>query len=520
MAGKLKSMSQVKQLLLLHKNGASIKRIARCTGMSKNTVRSYLRKLHALKAHIDELLLLDDPLLEKQFSDGNPAYKDGRFEQIKVLLPDYVVQLDKFKLTKKVLWEEYRQAYPDGYGYTQFCHHLNQYLKTRKPTMVLTHHPAEKLFVDFAGRKLSYVNPQTGEVIPCNVFVACLPFSDHSFVMAVHSQSVEDFIYALVNCLEYLGGSTQMLVTDNLKSAVIKADRYEPDLNRALEDCCNHYGIRLTPTRTFSPQDKAMVENQVKLIYARIFAPLRNRTFFSLSDLNKAIMQYNRRHNQTRMQQRPYCREENFLANEKPLLKPLPATRFELKYYAKYTVAKNNHILLTKDKHYYSVPYRYIGQKVEVIYTHDMVRIYPRDGGVIVHLRDRRAGKYSTIKEHLCSHHQHYLDRSPQYYMDKAQAVSTPLYELIRLLFAGGRCPEQNYRTCDGLFSLQRKTSSMIFDQACQQALSCQCYSYRFVRKLIDQYQKNNLQGEEPKALPQHSNIRGKDYYQQLSIDF
>lgn len=137
-----------------------------------------------------------------------------------------------------------------------------------------------------------------------------------------------------------------------------------------------------------------------------------------------------------------------------------------------------------------------------------------------MHPRDRRAGKYSTIKEHLCSHHQHYLDRSPQYYMDKAQAVSAPLYELIKLLFAGGRCPEQNYRTCDGLFSLQRKTSSMIFDQACQQALSCQCYSYRFVRKLIDQYQKNNLQGEEPKALPKHSNIRGKDYYQQLSIDF
>jgi hypothetical protein len=339
--------------------------------------------------------------------------------------------------------------------------------------------------------------------------------------MAVPSQGVEDFVFALVCCLRFLGGSPQILVTDNLKSAIIKANRYEPDINQALEDCCNHYGITILPTRVASPQDKALVENQVKLVYSRIFARLRNQPFFSLHSLNQAIAEKNKCHNQTRMQNKPFCREENFLANEKPLLRPLPDTLFELKYYAFYKVAKNNHIHLTRDLHYYSVPYQYIGEKAKVIYTHTLVHIYVRNTLVAVHQRERTPGKYSTIKEHLCSHHQHYLDRSPSYYMDRAKDMSEALYRLIKLLFEGGRPPEQNYRSCDGFFSLYRKTEPEIFNKACQEAISCQCYSYKFVQKIIDNYKVYHPQQQQtPVPLPNHKNIRGKEYYKQLNINF
>jgi transposase len=521
MAGKVKPMSQIKQLLQLHKKGESKKQIARCLGISKNTVKSYLQKLYQLKAGIDDLLLLEDPELEKKFHEGNPAYKGSRFEHLKGRIDSFEKELKEVGVNKRLLWEEYRMSYPDGYGYTQFCHHLNQQIIARKPTMVLIHKPGEKLFVDFAGKMLSYIDPKTGEIIKCPVFVACLPYSDYCFTIAVPSQKVEDFIFALVCCLKFLGGSPEILVTDNLKAAVIKANRYDPDINQALEDCCNHYGITILPTRVVSPKDKALVENQVKLVYSRIFARLRKQTFFSLQALNQAISEKNKCHNQTRMQKKPFCREENFLANEKPLLKPLPDEPFELKYYANYKVAKNNHIHLTKDLHYYSVPYQYTGEQTKVIYTNTLVRIYVRGTLVAVHPRNKSQGGYSTIKEHLCSHHRYYLDRSPGYYMNKAKSMTEDLFQLIKLLFEGGRPPEQNYRTCEGIFSLYRKTDPDIFIRACQEAISCQCYSYRFLRKVIDNF-KNDIpeQQNEPRPLPDHQNIRGKEYYKQLNINF
>ena len=212
-----------------------------------------------------------------------------------------------------------------------------------------------------------------------------------------------------------------MLIPDNLKSAIIKANRYEPTVNRALEDFANHYNTTVVPARSRKPKDKALVENQVRLIYNRVYAKLRNQQFFDLHTLNQAIKDKNMDHNQTRMQLRSYCREEHFLSKEKHLLQPLPQTSFELKHYREYKVAQNNHIFLGQDKHYYSVPYTYIGQKAKVIYTHTMVRIYINGKQVATHIRDYRNGKYSTEEEHLCSTHKHYLNRSPGYYMEKAK---------------------------------------------------------------------------------------------------
>lgn len=496
------------------------KSIARTLGISRNTVKSYVDKLSQIGMDIGALLALEDPELEKKFHSGNPAYKQDRFGHFKARLDYFEKELSRHGVTRTVLWEEYKLDYPLGYGYTQFCYHLNQQLVARNPSMVLTHQPGEKLFVDFAGKKLSYVDRETGEIIWCSVFIACLPYSDYSFVFAVRSQKIEDFIYALTQCLEYLGGVPLILVPDNLKAAVIKASKYEPDINRALEDFCNHYNMGIIPARAARPKDKALVENQVKMAYSRIYAKIRNMQFFDLSSLNQAIATYNRRHNQTRMQQKPYCREECFLANEKQHLQALPEEAYEIRYYRELKVAKTNHIRLSCDKHYYSVPYRWIGEQVKVIYTRSMVRIYAKGEQIAIHPRDYRPYGYSTIREHLCSHHRHYFDRSPAYYIERAGKMTNELQQIVELLFQGGRFPEQNYKTCDGLFNLYRKTRPDIFLRACKEVLECKTYSYHFLLKVIENMNKSPEVETPPVALPVHENIRGKEYYQQLNLNF
>lgn len=523
MAGKPKSMSTIKQLLRLHKKGMNKKTIARSLNISKNTVKTYLEKLEQSKMDINSLLALEDPILEAKFHPGTPAYKDNRYEHFKDNVKYFLKELKRKGVTQQLLWEEYIADYPEGYSRSQFCFHLSQHLKASKPSLVLQHQPGEKLYVDFAGRKLHYIDQQTGELIYCQVFIACLPYSDYSFTIAVKSQSVEDFIYALGQCLHFLGGVPEVLVTDNLKSAIVKANRYEPDINRALEDFANHYGMTVIPTRAGKPKDKAMVENQVKMKYTWIYARLRNMQFFNLADLNKAIWEKNRDQNQTRMQQKPYCREERFLADEKKFLKPLPDQPFELKYYRELKVAKNNHVYLSQDKHYYSVPYSYIGKKVKVIYTRKMVYIYHRGKQIAVHIRNFSKGTYSTEKSHLCSTHRHYLDRSPDYYIQRAQKASNDLYQLFVLIFKQDKHPEQLYRTCDGLLNLHRKNSKLNpqgFNKACQIAIKHKVYTYQFLANII----KNKMtdqeeEQQEKQALPEHKNIRGKEYYSQTTLN-
>ena len=526
MAGKPKPMSQIKQLLLLYQQGKGRKTIARTLGMSKNTVKEYLRKLEDIIANgkgtvtIDALVKLENPVLEVKFHAGNPAYKDDRYEHFKGQLDYFINELKRKGVSKNLLWEEYRQQRTDGYSYSQFCFHLQQQQVAAKPSMVLEHMPGEKLFIDFAGKKLHYINKETGELIECQVFVACLPYSDYSFVMAVKSQCSEDFLYALACCLAYLGGVPLALVPDNLKSAVVKANRYEPKINQALEDFANHYGTTVVPARAKKPQDKALVENQVKLIYSRVYAKLRNMTFFDIESLNQAIAEKAKEHNQTRMQQKPYCREERFLAEEKKHLMPLPAERFELKYYKELTVAKNNHIYLSQDKHYYSVPYKLIGQKAKIIYTRSMVYIFSKGKQVAVHIRGFKKGGYTTNKEHLCSQHRHYRDRSPGYYIQQAKKRSEALHELVSLIFNQNRYPEQLYKTCDGLFSLHRMAEADPFEKACKIAIEHQSYSYMFVKNILENNMTNPQEDIPDKPLPDHRNLRGKEHYQQLELNY
>jgi transposase len=525
MAGKITSMSKIKQMLLLLKASKGVKTIASITGISRNTIKSYKVRLGKMDASIDDLLLLDDPELESLFHAGNPAYSDKRFDTLKLLLDDYIKELENPKnhLTRYTLWQEYRSENPEGYGYSQFCYHLGQHQSASHPTMVLHSSPGDKLLVDFAGDTLSYVDIATGEVITCQVFVACLQHTDYAFAMAVHSQTIDDFIYALSCCLRALGGVPVQIVSDNLKTAITRADRYEPSINQVLWDMANHYGFVVNPTRVRKPRDKALVEDQVKLVYHRVYARIRKQTFHSLSELNAAIKKHVTAHNQTRMQRYPHTREERFLSVEKPCLKPLPDTAFEIKYYVKMKVSTNNHIYLARDKHYYSVPYQWIGWKVKVAYTHTMVWIYADGQQTVTHLRSFGPDPYTTNKNHLCSTHQHYLNRSPEYYINLAKRKNPVLGELFECLFNdSSRAPEQLYKSCEGMLSLHKKTEPELFERACQLAIAEQQLSYGFLKKVIaNKALINYSTALKAKPLPKHENVRGAAYYaQQLELNF
>ncbi|MDR0286233.1 MAG: IS21 family transposase [Clostridiales bacterium] len=506
-------MSKIKQLIQLHESGESNRQIALMLGLNKGTVNDYVNKLKSGGMSVPELLEMDEPVLEGKFSAGTAAFTDPRFEQFKEHLPYFEKELGRKHVTRHLLWKEYLEKYPSGYRYTQFCYHLNQQLIARCPTAILKHEAGEKLFVDFAGDTLEYINIETGEAVKVQVFIACLPYSDYTFTMAVRTQSTDDFLYALSCCLNHLGGCPQILVPDNLKAAVVKADKYEPDLNRLMEDFANHYSFVVCPTRVRHPKDKAKVEAQVRIIYSRVYAKLRNQQFFSLEELNRALAEKTMEHNQTRMQRLDYSRQERFLADEKEKLRPLPETGFEKKYYKELTVENNCCICLRRDNHYYSVPYVYIGEKAQVIYTRTLVKIFCRNSLVATHERTVGFG-YTTVSEHLCSTHRFYRERNPEYYIQAAGKKSSILKELVTVIFSHPkRPPELSYKTCDGLLSLSRKSDPVRFEKACKIAMDTQKYSYRFVQSLLEGKSLLMEKQENYKPLPQTKIVRGKHYY-------
>jgi len=516
MAGKITLMSTVKQVLIKHHKGDSIRSIARHLSISRNTVKSYLAKSATLGMSFEQLAALDDIALESKFHAGNPAYSDCRHDILMENMNHYCNELKHKGVTRQLLWEEYSQQLDSHYSYSQFCYHMEQHLKARKPTMVLHHNAAEKLMIDFSGHTMNYTDMSTGEVIPCQLYIATLPYSNYIFVKACATQGLQDFVLCTKKCLEFLGGVPQALVTDNLKSAVNKSNRYEPQINDTFIKLANHYGTTVFPTRSYKPKDKAMVELMVKNIYTHVKAKLRNTPFFSLEELNEAISIKTIEFNQRRRQKNPYTREEEFVASEKPLLKPLPVAPFEIEYMRQYKIAQNNHFCLSEDKHYYSVPYQYIGKKVQVRYTHITVKIYHNRELIAQHLRDKSLGKYSTSKEHLCSAHQAYMDRSPEYYIQRAQKNNVTLSDFITRLFnQKDKYPEQLYKTCDGLFNLGKKYRyTGAFTQACQTAIEQKIYSYMFIKNILDNKMVGaNAASAENRPLPQHPNIRGQDYY-------
>ena len=362
--------------------------------------------------------------------------------------------------------------------------------------------------MDYCGKKLAVVDKQTGEVQWMEVFVGILPCSCLTFIEATRSQQREDFISSINHCFQFLGGSTRAIVPDNLKSAVFRASRYEPILNKTLKDLALHYGCVINPTRSYSPQDKAMVEGAVRLVYQRIYFPMRNMTFFSLDELNSELQKELVKYNDFLMETYQASRRKLFIELEQPHLQPLPPAPYQIKHYKRAKVQKMGYIYLSDTKNYYSVPYRYIGKQVELQYNQQTIEIYCQSDRIASHKRDYRPGQYVTIKEHMSSSHQFYNDWSPEYFAHLAKGIGSKTVLYISLLIKQQDYPETGYKQALGILSLKKAFDKHRIEKACAIALTHDRYSYRTIKRILE---KNIDKAIEPKTkqifIPIHINI-------------
>lgn len=515
MAGITLEMNTVQQIGLMYKQGVKIKTIARNLSLSKNTVKKYLREMELIKSTQEE----DDCKTDND-SISNEEHLEGersRLEILQTYFPDYEDLLKQTGMTLHLLWQRYKENHTEGYEYSQFCYHYQKYNVTRQAVMHFEHEYGDRLYLDFAGKKLSYVEPGTGEIIECEFFVAVQGGSQETYARAALSQQKADFIGCVQEALFYYGGVPKVLIPDNLKSAVTKASRYDPTLNEDFLSMANHYQCTVMPARSLKPRDKSLVERHVAILYTRVYTRLHGQTFFSLHELNEAIGKCVEGHNRMLFQGKDYSRRILFDTYEKEALSPLPANRFELKDFVFATVMKNCHIQYRVDKHYYSAPYRFIGEKVKVAVGVSTVEIYRKDTRVAIHARDRRPYKYTSEKDHLPSEHQYVSDWNPDKFIQWGERIDPSVSEYIRKILDRPAYPETLYRGCSGILQFEKKIGKARLVAACKLGLHLQSYSYTFIQGVLSRNTESiELEENIISIEVEHENIRGTAYFKSL----
>jgi transposase len=511
MAGKRIDIMDLRQLIRLKKDGLSNRQVAEMLSVSRNTINGYVRRVVAYSLNYAELLSLKDNELYDLFP-AESEVDHYRYKELAQYFPDFVLELKRPGCTKQRLWEDYMHKHPDGYMSSQFCYHLNKWLDKKRISGKLEHKYGEKVYIDFTGKKLSVVNKATGELEQMEVFVAILPASQLTFVKACRSQSKLDVVAALNETLSYFGGVPRAIVSDNLKAVVTKSHKYAPIINLTLKDFALHYGCVIDPTRAYSPQDKALVEGAVKLVYQRIFYPLSKHTFFSLETLNKEIGLLLETYNNYRFSQSDSTRRAEFTAYEKQFLSPL-SSPYQIREFRKITVQKMGYVYLAEDKHYYSVPYRYIGKQVWICYDYSTVEIYYQKQRIALAKRNFRKGKYTTNADHLSSSHKAYSSWSLEYFQAKAMKIGDKTCGYITQLIKERDYPEVGYKQALGITLLTQSYPKERINKACERAHGMGKHNYHIIESML----KNGTDKLDPivskMTIPWHENIRGVEHY-------
>ena len=514
MAYKPTRMDKIKRIIELQQEGKSIKKTAKILGISKNTVRKYLRRCQEHKIDIcnDESVKVSNLLL------GNDTSEEiAREAQLQADLPRIVQELKRVGVTRQLLWSEYKQKEPEGYSYGRFCARIKAYKAKQDVTLRLEHENGYALTVDYAGKKLHYIDKRTGEVQYCEVLVCTLPASGYTYACAVGSQKQEDFVHGINQALMYIGGLPKVILSDNLKSFVIKADRYEPTFNQLSIQLASYYGVELQATRSGKPKDKAHVERHVAIVYNTIYGPLRDEEFFSIEALNRAISKQLDKLNSTNYQGRDYSRSDLFV-EEKADLRPLPVRLFEQQKSTRAKVQRNYHVILGEDKHQYSVPYQYVHANSEIVYTRQSVEIYIDQTRIAVHKRDRRPYGYSTLPIHMPEKHVKYLEQKgwdAAYFKKQAEQIGPDTLWAISTMLDSKSLIEQTYNACLGVLSLGKKYTKQRLEAASSKARTTHRVNYQILSNIL----KNNMDklttNEEAKVfkIEEHENIRGAHEY-------
>jgi transposase len=509
--GKVLSMRKVREVLRLAMVcNMGNREVARSCHVSHGTVGNYLRLARHSGLTYHQIELMDDNELRRMLKDKSAVHPVESRPQ-----PDWAwvhQEMKKKGVTLTLLWEEYRDIHPDGYQSTQFCELYRRYKRKLSPSMRQSHKAGEKMFTDYAGQTVPILDGKTGLVRDAEIFVAVLGASNYTYAEATWNQSLPNWIGSHIRSFEYFEGVPTIVVPDNLKSGVSRACRYEPDINPTYHDMAVHYGTAIIPARVRRPKDKAKVEVGVQIVERWILAVLRNRTFFSLVELNEAISELLKKLNEKSFKKLKGSRLSWFETMERDMLKPLPESRYELAEWKKVRVNIDYHIEFKG--HYYSVPYRLVREEVELRSTARTIEVFKNGKRVASHKRNYQGG-HTTQKDHMPKSHQRYLEWTPSRIIRWAGTIGPSCAQVVETVMETRTHPEQGFRSCLGILRLEKAYSRERLEAACTRAIAIGGCSYRSVKSILEK-------GLDKEPLPEtaasdreikHDNIRGRGYY-------
>lgn len=515
MPAKRSAMRKIKEILRLKFEAKlSHERIAAATGASKGAVSNYVQR--AVQQGLSWPLPadLDEAALEKRlFRQAAP-----REEYAPPDFPYIHQELNRKSVTLQLLWDEYHATHGErAYRYSQFCFHYQRFRDSLGRSMRQVHRAGEKLFIDYSGDTVAVIDASTGEIRQAQVFVAVMGASKYTYAEATWTQTLPDWIASNIRALEHLQGSPDLLVPDNLKSAIKYACRYEPESTSTYADMARHYSTAILPARPRSPKDKAAVEMSVLVCQRWILARLRNRRFFSLTELNIAIAELLINLNQRAFKKLPGSRASAFEAIDRPAMKPLPSTRYEYAEFIKAKPGPDYHV--EADYHYYSVPHALVGQRLLVRMTATSIECFFKGQRVAAHVRSYVPRRHTTVPEHMPESHRKHLEWTPGRLLNWGQKIGTGTRAVVQWQLENRPHPEQGYRACLGLLNLVKLYGEDRLEAACRRALSIGSPT----RKRIIAILKANLDQHPdlfpgadtavPTASLSHRNVRGAEYF-------
>ena len=505
------TMRQIRQMLRLHRDGVSAREIGRTLGAARSTVQDNLRRAAAAGlAWPLDAELTDDVLEQRLFARAGVRSGFRRRSE-----PDWVALARELKrpgVNLMVLWEEYRDGHPDGYGYSRFCDLFREFERRLSPVMRQHHAAGDKVFVDYSGKKIGIVDPETGVVRDAEIFVAVLGASNYTYAEACPSESLPDWIALHTNLFKFLGGVPKYVVCDNLKAAVTNPDRYDPGLNRTYAEMASHYGTAILAARPRRPKDKAKVEVAVQIAQRWVLARLRNHRFFSLAELNAAIRVLVVELNARQMRGFGSSRAELFAEIDKLNLAELPDQPYVFARWKRCRVAPDYHVEI--DGHWYSTPYRLIRELVDVRIADKTVEIFHKGQRIASHARAPNRRGHTTIADHMPSAHRRYGKWTPGGLIAAGEKIGPSTAAFFQAVIAARPHPEQGFRTCLGILSLARSYDNARVDAACRRGILIKARSVASIRSILKNGLDRAFLDETPDHQPlRHGNIRGQGYF-------
>ncbi len=516
MKNKRIPMIKLKEMLRLkYQANLSLRQIAAGLNLSVGVISKYVKRAEAAGLRWP----LPDDMTEAQLQVLLQPERTTSSSSV-MAEPDFIEATEELKckgMTRQLLWQEYAEANPDNhYSYSRYTVLFKRWQRQQQLSMRQQHRVGEKLFVDYCGPTMAVTNPQTGEIRQAQVFVAVLGASSYTYAEATWSQGLPDWIGSHVRAFTYYGGVPELVVPDNLKSAVSKACRYDPEINPSYQQMAAHYGVAVVPARPYKPKDKAKAEVGVQLVERWIMMRLRRQTFYTLAALNQAIQVLLVELNQRPFKKRPGSRLSQFEQLDKPALKPLPASAYEYRHIKKARVHLDYHV--EYDKHYYSVPYQLVKEEVMVHASDTVVAIFHQGRQVAVHPRSHRAGSHTTDVQHMAKAHRKHQEWTPQRFMKWASDIGPDTQQVVQHQLESRRHPEHGCRACLGLLNLSKKYSKERLEAACHRAIHIGGVHYKniasILRNSMDKVPLDDAKTPPSVTLPlTHDNVRGSDYY-------